>query len=136
MKNIRLALSLLLLFELSAVADISRVEAFHNQKKHHSLAYYPRDYSHRGLHRIRPYHDRYRYRDRVYPRRGCDRRYRFVSDPLYHDRYRYRVGSYIERLPLGASAVIIDDVRYYRYGNHYFLPQRRAGVRLYLVLDL
>jgi hypothetical protein len=89
-----------------------------------------------GYERIR-YRDRdfYRYRDVYYQSDRCGA-YRVVQNPYYHDSVRYRIGERIRELPLGASAVIIDNVRYYEYGEYYFLPQRRAGVRFYLVVNL
>jgi hypothetical protein len=77
----------------------------------------------------------YRYGGVYYQAESCGG-YRVVDNPYYHDSVRYRIGERIRELPLGASAVIIDNVRYYAYREYLFLPQRRSGVTLYLVVNL
>ncbi len=84
------------------------------------------------------YHDRnyYRYRDTFFVWEGRERGYRIVDAPRRYAYEHYRVGEILETLPYGASAVIIDHVRYYEYHNQYFLPQKRAGVKLYVRVEL
>lgn len=80
----------------------------------------------------------YRYDNAYYQWAPRMNGYRVVSDPYInqpYQTYQYRVGDMIESLPHGSTAVIIDNVKHYEYGNQYFLPRRRAGVRMYLVVD-
>ena len=79
--------------------------------------------------------DYYHYNDVYYQRDSKHQGYRVVSNPYSACSPRYPIGSMISTLPAGASTVIIDDVRYYEYENQYFLPKRRSGVRMYLVVD-
>ncbi len=79
--------------------------------------------------------DYYRYHDVYYQREFGRRGYRVVENPYSHQRFCYHVGEMVNTLPLGASEVIIDNVRYYEHDNYYFRPQRRNGVRMYLVVD-
>jgi len=148
MKKLGLSLLFLALSAQTLLAESSRVERFHNQKRHHTFL---SERPHR-IHHIRPSHFhrehyyrqgphsvRYRYREPNYFANRCDGSAIVIPRPYYHDRYdrvRYRIGSRIDRLPYGARAVIIDDIYYYTYQNYYFLPQRRSGVRFYVVVDL
>ena len=155
-----IALSLLCLFGLQTVvlAQSTRVEQFHYKHYIHSPSHvspYIRPYrspsqyhdsTMRGPHRIisqRPrveyrYAPRYNYypRERViYPQRRVYQSSCAVPSPMPYAQQHYRVGQRIRELPYGSMEVIIDDRRYYQYEDVYFLPQRRSGVHMYLVVD-
>ncbi len=220
--RIGVALALLLSFQVSSLADMTRVEAYHNSKHHkgpsrsdvdrshrylsnqhydnkrvisqhhqapqrlrpvpyNSRPAYPRighhvSHLHRNAYRFRhgghryrysqglfyrPYNhgfrvvqapigaiilslpigythmrisdrDYYRYNDVYYQSEFGARGYRVVQNPYMNC---YQAGDIVDTLPLGASAVIIDNVRYYEHDNYYFRPQRRNGVQMYVVVN-
>ena len=79
--------------------------------------------------------DYYHYNDVYYQREREREGYRVVTNPYQNHALRYQVGTMISTLPHGATRVIIDNVQHYQYEDQYFLPRRRSGVRMYLVVD-
>ncbi len=205
-KTIGVTLAFLLSFQVSTLADTTRVEAYHNSKHYSGPSRSDVDRSHQYVqsrrigsqhrrhhlvqttpqhlhasHHIRPshrrigHHDRrgvfyrpsnqgfqvvqapigaiisslpigythmrisdrdyYRYNDVYYQREFGAHGYQVVHNPYMNQTFCYQAGDMIDTLPLGASAVIIDNVRYYEYNNYYFRPKNRGGLRMYLVVD-
>ncbi|WP_346838580.1 DUF6515 family protein [Microbulbifer sp. SAOS-129_SWC] len=48
----------------------------------------------------------------------------------------YAPGQVLEELPVGYTAEIINGVQYYRYGGNYFMPSKRDGKEVYVVVQL
>jgi hypothetical protein len=156
MKGIAISLFLLSGVQSAVLAQSTRVEQFHHkhyiQAPSHRSPYIspyrsPSLYHGGGIgrpHRIisqRPrveyrYAPRYNYypRQRVYPQRVYQTPCAVQPSMPYIQRH-YRVGQRIRELPYGSMEVIIDNRRYYQYEDVYFLPQRRSGVHMYLVVD-
>ncbi len=156
MKNIALSLIIVLGLQTVVLAQSTRVEQFHHkhyiESPSHISPYIrpyraPTRYHDKVVvrpHRIisqRP-HVEYRYapRHRYYPRQNIypQRIYQkpcAAQTPMPYMQRRYQIGQRIRELPYGALEVMINNRRYYQYEDVYFLPQRRNGAHMYLVVD-